>query len=38
MNELASAVEEFLHEKGAGEKHIKEQLNELKSKFSGWLP
>ena len=37
MKDLLVAVEDFLRKNGAGNDYIKEQLSEVKSKFSGWL-
>lgn len=37
MKELLVAVEDFLRKGGSGDEHIKEQLGEVKAKFSGWL-
>ena len=37
LKELLSAVEDFLLKSGAGNSHVKEQLKEVKVKFSGWL-
>jgi hypothetical protein len=37
LKELLSAVEDFLRKSGARNDHVKEQLKEVKAKFSGWL-
>ncbi len=37
LKELLSATEDFLRKSGAGDDHVKEQLKEIKAKFSGWL-
>ena len=37
LKELLSAVEDFLRQNKAGDDHVKEQLKEVKEKFSGWL-
>ena len=37
LKELLSAVDDFLRKNGAGNDHVKEQLKEVKAKFSGWL-
>ena len=37
LQDVLDEVEKFLKLKGAGAQHIRDQINKINDKFSGWL-